>query len=118
MIIENLEMKNFKSHRDTKIDFDTGITIIMGGNGAGKSSILEAVSFALFKQHSSKKIEQLITLGDVKNKLYIKLDFTSNGRTYRVTRELTGICPTNTKLKLETFQKHSTTVHLAIYTKG
>lgn len=87
MIIENLEMKNFKSHKDTKIDFDTGITIIMGGNGAGKSSILEAVSFALFKQHSSKKIEQLITLGDVKNKLYIKLDFTSNGRTYRVTRE-------------------------------
>lgn len=87
MIIENLEMKNFKSHKDTKIDFDTGITIIMGGNGAGKSSILEAVSYALFKQHSSKKIEQLITLGDVKNKLQIKLDFTSNGRTYRVTRE-------------------------------
>jgi len=87
MIIENLEMKNFKSHKDTRIDFDTGITIIMGGNGAGKSSILEAVSFALFKQHSSKKIEQLITLGDIKNKLYVKLDFTSNGRTYRVTRE-------------------------------
>ncbi|MTK64900.1 MAG: AAA family ATPase [Methanobacterium sp.] len=87
MIIENLEMKNFKSHKDTRIDFDTGITIIMGGNGAGKSSILEAISFALFKQHSSKKIEQLITLGDIKNKLYIKLDFTSNGRTYRVTRE-------------------------------
>jgi len=87
MIIENLEMKNFKSHKDTRIDFDTGITIIMGGNGAGKSSILEAVSFALFKQHSSKKIEQLITLGDVKNKLYVKLEFTSNGRTYRVTRE-------------------------------
>lgn len=87
MIIENLEMKNFKSHKDTRIDFDTGITIIMGGNGAGKSSILEAISFALFKQHSSKKIEQLITLGDIKNKLYIKLDFKSNGRTYRVTRE-------------------------------
>lgn len=87
MIIENLEMKNFKSHKDTSIDFDTGITIIMGGNGAGKSSILEAVSFALFKQHSSKKIEQLITLGGIKNKLQVKLDFTSNGRTYRVTRE-------------------------------
>ena len=87
MIIENLEMKNFKSHKDTRIDFDTGITIIMGGNGAGKSSILEAVSFALFKQHSSKKIEQLITLGDIKNKLYVKLEFTSNGRKYRVTRE-------------------------------
>ena len=87
MIIESLEMKNFKSHRDTSIDFSTGITIIMGGNGAGKSSILEAVSFALFKQHSSKKIEQLISIDSIKNKLYVKLDFTSNGRTYRVTRE-------------------------------
>jgi exonuclease SbcC len=87
MIIESLVMKNFKSHKDTSIDFNTGITIIMGGNGAGKSSILEAVSFALFKQHSSKKIEQLITIGNNKNKLYVRLEFTSNGRTYRVTRE-------------------------------
>ncbi len=87
MIIESLVMKNFKSHKDTSIDFNTGITIIMGGNGAGKSSILEAVSFALFKQHSSKKIEQLITIGNNKNKLYVKLEFTSNGRTYKVTRE-------------------------------
>ena len=87
MIIESLVMKNFKSHRDTSIDFNTGITIIMGGNGAGKSSILEAISFVLFKQHSSKKIEQLITIGNNKNKLYVKLEFISNGRTYMVTRE-------------------------------
>lgn len=87
MIIESLEMKNFKSHKDTSIDFNTGITIIMGGNGAGKSSILEAVSFALFKQHSSKKIDQLITIGNNKNKMHVKLEFTSNGRTYTVTRE-------------------------------
>nr|WP_243687341.1 AAA family ATPase [Methanobacterium formicicum] len=55
MIIESLHMTNFKSHRDTRIEFDTGISIIIGGNGAGKSSILEAVSFALFKQYTSKK---------------------------------------------------------------
>lgn len=87
MIIESLHMRNFKSHTDTKIDFNTGITIIMGGNGAGKSSILEAVSFALFKQHSSKKIEQLITIGDKKTRMYVELEFISNGRTYLVKRE-------------------------------
>ena len=89
MIIESIHMKNFKSHTNTKIEFNTGISIIMGGNGAGKSSILEAVGFALFKQHSSKKIDQLITIGNNKNKMFVKLEFTSNGRKYSVRRERT-----------------------------
>src|SRR5664280_3054266 len=91
MIIESMVMKNFKSHRDTKLEFNTGISIIMGGNGSGKSSILEAVSFALFKQHSGKKIEQLILIDRQnpagQNKMSVELEFTSNGRTYRVLRE-------------------------------
>ena len=85
MIIESMVMKNFKSHRNSKIEFNTGISIIMGGNGAGKSSILEAVSFALFKQHSGKKIEQLITIGQTK--MSVELEFISNGRKYRVLRQ-------------------------------
>jgi exonuclease SbcC len=91
MIIESITIKNFKSHRDTKIEFNTGISIIMGDNGAGKSSILEAVSFALFKQHSGKKLEQLIRIDHQnpagKNKMSVELEFKSNGRTYRVLRE-------------------------------
>jgi len=93
MIIESIAIKNFKSHRDTKIEFNTGISIIMGDNGAGKSSILEAVSFALFKQHSGKKIEQLIRTDHQnpagQNKMSVELEFTSSGRTYRVLRERT-----------------------------
>ncbi|NYB51134.1 MAG: AAA family ATPase [Methanobacteriaceae archaeon] len=85
MIIRNLHLKNFKSHRDTRIDFNTGISLIIGGNGAGKSSILEAVSFALFKQHTSKRIEQLITVGQ--KRMSITLEFKAHGRTYRVLRE-------------------------------
>ncbi|OPX57557.1 MAG: DNA double-strand break repair Rad50 ATPase [Methanobacterium sp. PtaB.Bin024] len=87
MIIKNLHMKNFKSHRDTRIDFNTGISLIIGGNGAGKSSILEAVSFALFKQHTSKKIQQLITIGQ--KRMSVAIQFTAHGRTYRVLRERT-----------------------------
>lgn len=87
MIIESLHMKNFKSHQDTNIEFDTGISIIIGGNGAGKSSILEAVSFALFKQYTSKRIEQLITIGQ--KRMSVEIQFTAHGRTYRVLRERT-----------------------------
>ena len=87
MIIESLHMKNFKSHRNTRIDFDTGISIIIGGNGVGKSSILEAVSFALFKQHTSKRIDKLITIGQ--KRMEVEIQFTAHGRTYRVLRERT-----------------------------
>ena len=87
MIIESLHIKNFKSHRDTYIDFDTGISIIMGGNGAGKSSILEAISFALFKQHTSKKIDQLITIGQ--KRMSVEIKFIVNGRKYSILRERT-----------------------------
>lgn len=48
MIINNLHLINFKRFKDTKIDFEKGITGIIGTNGAGKSSIVDAIFFALY----------------------------------------------------------------------
>lgn len=85
MIIESIEMENFKSHSNTRLEFNTGISIIIGENGAGKSSILEAVSFALFKQYSGRKIEELVKKG--KEKMSVTLKFAVNGRKYRIKRQ-------------------------------
>ena len=60
MIFTKLRLRNFKSHEDTIIKFDKGISVIVGENGAGKSTILEGISFALFKQHTAKKIDDLV----------------------------------------------------------
>jgi exonuclease SbcC len=57
----------------------------MGQNGAGKSTILEAVSFALFKQYSGRSIQHLVRSEQTKMK--VQLDFVVNARTYRVLRE-------------------------------
>jgi exonuclease SbcC len=48
MIIERVVLKNIKSYKDDVVEFTEGITSISGLNGAGKSTILEAVGFALF----------------------------------------------------------------------
>jgi len=85
MIIKNLRLENFKSYSKTQVEFNTGISIIMGENGAGKSSILEAVSFSLFKQHSGGKLENLVRAGQ--DKMKVELEFIASGRTYRVLRE-------------------------------
>ena len=50
MIIESIKIKNFLSHEDTEIDFEQGINIITGKNGAGKTSVLDAIKFALFAE--------------------------------------------------------------------
>lgn len=85
MIIKTVVLENFKSHLNTGIDFNTGISIIMGDNGAGKSSILESISFALFKEYASKKMDKLIN--NEKNQMKVTIEFIANGRTYKVVRK-------------------------------
>ena len=89
MIFIKLTLNNFKSHKDTVIDFGPGISIIVGENGAGKSSILDGISFALFKQHSGKKIDDLVRITKDKNShetMSVTLEFESNGKKYKVIR--------------------------------
>ncbi len=86
MIFTKLKLKNFKSYEKAEIKFKEGISIIVGENGAGKSTILEAISFALFKQHTAKKIDDLVRKG-ARDKMVVELEFISNGKEYKIIRE-------------------------------
>lgn len=83
MIINKLKLKNFRSHVNTILEFNQGISLIIGENGAGKSSIMEAISFALFKKFSVN-INELIRRGE--KELELELTFTVNNKTYIVNR--------------------------------
>ncbi|HLI06828.1 MAG TPA: SMC family ATPase [Ktedonobacteraceae bacterium] len=48
MLITRVELENIKSYRQIAVDFRRGATAISGANGAGKTTILEAIGFALF----------------------------------------------------------------------
>ena len=48
MHIRSLILENVKSYADGTITFAQGTNAIVGHNGAGKSTILEAIGFALF----------------------------------------------------------------------
>lgn len=85
MIFTKLKLVNFKSHENTVIRFEKGISVIVGENGAGKSTILEAISFALFKQHTAKKIDDLVR--NNADSMSVELEFNSNGRQYKIIRE-------------------------------
>ena len=85
MIFTKLKLNNFKSHENTVISFNKGISVIVGENGAGKSTILEAISFALFKQHTGKRIDDLVR--NNAQSMSVELEFTSNNREYKIVRE-------------------------------
>ena len=68
-MIKAVELENFISHKMTRIAFDRGITIFIGNNGSGKSSVIDAITFALYGQHTRKANKNLEWVGSIVVKL-------------------------------------------------
>lgn len=47
MTIDKLELRNFKNFETLEVEFVSGINLLVGSNGSGKTSILEAVNIAM-----------------------------------------------------------------------
>lgn len=60
MIISNLYIKNFRNfgQKGINIDFDDNLTAIIGKNGAGKTTIIEAINYILSNEYLSNKISE------------------------------------------------------------
>ncbi len=89
MQILSLSLKNFKTHRDKYFTFSQGTNAICGENGAGKTSILEAIAWTLFNYQGEYAKEDLIRNGS--NSAEVTVEFISHhdGRTYAVQRSTT-----------------------------
>lgn len=46
-MIRSLRLQNFRSYKDTQLEFEPGVNVIVGPNASGKTSILEAVLMML-----------------------------------------------------------------------
>ncbi len=53
MHLNKLAMRNFKKYRRSEVDFQDGLTGIIGSNGSGKSTIVEAIAWALYGNRAS-----------------------------------------------------------------
>ena len=85
-MIYDVELVNFLAHSDTKLEFDSGATVFVGENGAGKSSIIDAITFSLFGEHTRKNNKGLIRRGA--NQGFAKIEFSANGKNYQAIRKI------------------------------
>ena len=93
LVFHKIRYRNFLSsgNQFTEIDFEKNHTnLIIGTNGAGKSTVLDALTFALFNK-AFRKINknQLINTTNEKDCL-VEIEFSTNSRDYLVRR---GIKP-------------------------
>ena len=84
-MLENLFVCNFRSHKKSEFALNSGLNIFLGEVGAGKTSILEALSFSLFGKISASITQtELIKRGTKQAKVI--LDFCIEKEKYRVER--------------------------------
>jgi exonuclease SbcC len=90
MRLLQLKLGNFKQYRNLVIDFSDGLTGIVGSNGAGKSTIFDAVRCALFGEiPAGKDLLRSVDAGR-SEPVSIELSFESGGKRYRAVREFRG----------------------------
>ena len=105
MILDRLELNNFKRFRHAEICFKDGITGILGNNGTGKSSLVQAIFFALYGVQATGISPDYIvsSFAGPREKCEVRLDFWIGGDTYTVVR---------------TFKKGKTVTHDATFHKN
>jgi len=87
MQILSVSLKNFKIHQERQFEFQPGVNAICGENGAGKTSILEAIAWVLFNFTGDYRKEELYRQGSKGTQVTVRLLSAVDGRVYDVQRQ-------------------------------
>ena len=94
-MIKSISIENWRTHKNSEMEFDAGTNVIVGVMGAGKSSVVNALSYGLFGTFPSLKSKQ-VTLDEVimakpnkESNARVKATLNYNGKEYVVERAIT-----------------------------
>ncbi len=87
----SVRLVNWTSHTDTLLEFGKGANLLVGVMGSGKSSVFDAVSFALFGsfpalESRKLKLEDIIRFGEKRAR--VELSFLWKNKKYSIIREI------------------------------
>ena len=87
MIIESIELKNYRNYDKLHMDFSHGTNILYGDNAQGKTNILEAIYVcATTKSHRGSKDKEIIQFD--RDESHIKLNVRKRDVPYRIDMHL------------------------------
>ncbi len=88
MLPTRVELKNFTSFQEEHLELDgLRLAALVGANGAGKSSLIDALLFALFGEATkggSKALDNYVRRGEMEAS--VAVEFVLHGQAYRVER--------------------------------
>ena len=83
MIVERLELSDYRNYESLSVSFDPGTNLIYGNNAQGKTNLLEAVfECATARSHRGSKDREVIRFG--REEGHIRLQAEKNGRPVRI----------------------------------
>lgn len=96
LIINSLSIDGFRSFSNARLEFISGQNYIFGHNWQGKSSIVDAIGFALFgldvfpKKVAGTAVSGEHLINESGKRARVQLDFSLNGTPYTIERTLPG----------------------------
>ncbi len=90
MIPRRVYLRGFLSYRDEQeVSFDgSALWMLSGLNGSGKSSVFDAVTYALFGHHRGGSVHAHELINKESSGAVVEFDFTQDGEVYRAKRTL------------------------------
>ena len=105
MIPQRVKISGFLSYKDEQeIRFDSSpLWMLSGTNGSGKSTVFDAVTFALFGHHRGGSQSAAELINKESNTLSVEFDFTVEKQLYRIKRTVrrrtSGVASTQQAMK-------------------
>jgi DNA repair protein SbcC/Rad50 len=92
MHLDKLVMRNFKKYRRAEVEFQDGLTGIVGSNGSGKSTIVEAIAWALYGSRAAglKREYMRNTMASDADSVEIRLTLSLGSREVVIYRAIKG----------------------------
>jgi exonuclease SbcC len=92
-MITGLSLENWKSHSSSSFSFGRGTNVLLGRMGSGKSSVLDALCFALYgtfpkMSRRDQSAESVVNIASGAENAAVRLSFGRQGEKYEIVRKI------------------------------
>ena len=120
VLLKKITVKGFKYFNEQiTLNLDYNIIVLIGPVGSGKSSLLEAIEYALFGTTYDIKKSRILTINDIindfSNTLQIELDLEEAGNIYKIIRSISNADELKTNVILLENNKRLQNVSISRY---